>query len=177
MDKFIKFLIIIAAGCLLLAACGGEVSAITPGEKTNPAGPTLESTQENAPSVTPNVNAKPVTSTVESTQGKEMIITQDMNGKTVSLQVGDIFEVHIPTIPTSGYDWKSKDLDTKILSQVGDSIYTADTSPNAAGGIVSLKFKAVGAGKTTLTLLYIRSAENGVPSLYSKSFGVNIVVK
>ena len=106
-----------------------------------------------------------------------MVITREMNGKSFSLKVGDSFEIQLVTIPMVGFEWTPKDPDTTILVQEGKAIYQADTSPNSAGGIVTLRFKTVGAGNTHLTLLYLHPAENGLPALYNNSFGVNIEVK
>jgi predicted secreted protein len=146
MDKYSKFLVIMVAGCLLLAACGG----ITQGMVT----PTVGGTGENV-----------------------IVITHDMNGKSVSLKVGDTFEIQIPTIPTAGYNWEAEDLDATILLQVGDPVFKADSNLTGAGGIVTLKFKVVGTGTTPLNLIYVRPSENGVPSLYTDSFGVTVEVK
>ena len=186
MSEFTRFLILITAGSLFLAACGENPAAATAGVPVY--APTVNvptpSPMEASPQVrTPAVAVLTATSETPATpqalnsQGKEMVITQKMNGQTVSFQVGDTFEIQIPTIPTTGFTWQPKDLDTAILIQVGEPVYQADTGPNAAGGIVTLKFKAIGAGKTNLILLYIRSSANGGPSLYKNSFGVNIEVK
>lgn len=146
MAHFSKYSFILAAGCLLITACGGITQ--------NMANPTVGGTAENA-----------------------IVITPDMKGKSVSLKVGDTFEIQIPTIPTAGYQWETDELDTAILVQVGDPVFIMDSDPNAAGGIVTLKFKVVGKGTTALNLIFVHPSENGIPSLYSNSFGVTIEVK
>jgi predicted secreted protein len=98
-------------------------------------------------------------------------------GETLNLQVGDMFEVRIPTIPASGFVWKPHNLNTQILQQVGDPVYEPGTSPNAAGGTTILKFQVVGAGSTPLNLIYSRAASGGGPSLYSQSFGITVNAK
>ncbi len=115
--------------------------------------------------------------TVGSTPGVALVITPGMKGQSVSLKVGDTFEIQIPTIPTAGYKWETQDLQTTMLLQLGDPVFTADSGSTGAGGIVTLKFKVVGTGTTTLNLIYASPSENGVPSLYSDSFGVTIEVK
>jgi predicted secreted protein len=67
----------------------------------------------------------------------------------------------------------AQDLDTNILIQEGSAVYTEDSSPNSAGGIVTLIFNAVGAGQTNLNLLYV----NPTSSLSSDSFGMLVEVK
>ena len=156
MDKLSKALVFIAVVCLFLAGCGTAAQSTT--------SPTLEF----APTTTPIVAAG---------AGNTSVITPDMKDKTLNLKVGDTFEVQIPTIPTAGMNWEAQDLDTTILSQLGDPVYTADTAPNSAGGIVAIKFKVVGAGTTPLNLIYAAPAQNGLPSLSNNSFGVTIIAK
>ena len=138
MKKFTQILTIIAAGSLLLAACGGA----------NPA-----------------------------SAGKTIVITPAIKGNSASLAVGDTLEIKIPTIPKEGFSWEAQELDTSIVRQEGSAAYTADTSPNSAGGMVTLLFKAVGAGNTTITLLYVKPATDDLPSVSSNSFSVTVDVK
>ncbi len=108
---------------------------------------------------------------------KTVVVTPAIKGNSASLNVGDTLEVQIPTIPTKGFEWQPQKLDTSILKQEGSAVYTADTSPNAAGGMVTLKFIAVGAGTANLQLLYINSQSSTLPSLSSNSFGMVVEVK
>ena len=97
-------------------------------------------------------------------------------GKFCSLKVGDILEIQIPTIPTEGYAWQVQDLDTKILTQQGDPEYFKDVSENSAGGTTVLRFKAVGAGKTNISLIYTNAATAGDLALTMKTFGMSVEV-
>jgi predicted secreted protein len=200
MFKFTHFLVIMATGCLLLAACSEKKSVstqevnvksanppvgsnaetqavVTPAASEKSISPTVGNTGEKAVGVTPDTNEKLATPTNGTYEDKILVITPSIKGQSVSLHLGETFEVQIPTIPTDGFEWEPQNLDPSILVEVGKPVYTADSSPNAAGGIVTLTFKSVGAGKTTLTLLYLRPAVNGVASLYKNSFGVTIEVK
>jgi inhibitor of cysteine peptidase len=112
-----------------------------------------------------------------STSGKTVVVTPAIMGNSATLNVGDKLEVQIPTIPTEGFTWEAQDLDTTILTQEGSAAYTADTSPNSAGGVVTLTFNAVGPGKTTLTLLYVNSPSDGSPAMSSNSFSMTVEVK
>ena len=114
---------------------------------------------------------------VSGMEGKTVIVTPAIKGNSASLNVGDTLEVRIPTIPTTGYEWAAQDLDKVILVQEGNVIYVEDSSPSSAGGIVTLRFNAVGAGKTTLNLLYVNSSSNETPSMSSNSFSVTVEVK
>jgi predicted secreted protein len=133
--------------------------------------------QEKGPVNTPTLNADTISPIPGNTPEKALVITRDLNGKSFNLLVGDTFEIQLATIPMPGFEWTPQDLDPAILLQQGSPVYKAGTAPNSAGGIVTLTFKAVGAGKTNLTLLYLHPGENGLPALYNNSFGVNIAVK
>ncbi|MFZ2097704.1 MAG: protease inhibitor I42 family protein [Anaerolineales bacterium] len=110
-------------------------------------------------------------------EGNTVVITPAIKGNSASLNVGDTLEIQIPTIPTAGYEWEAQDLDTSILIQEGSALYMEDSSPNSAGGIVTLRFNAVGAGNTTLNLLYVNSSVSGDLSLSKNSFSVTVEVK
>jgi len=114
---------------------------------------------------------------VSGSAGKTVIITPAITGNSVSLNVGDILEIQIPTIPVDGFEWVVQDLDTAILNQEGSAVYAADTSPNSAGGVATLKFKAVNAGTTTLNLLYASLSSGEMPGLSADSFGMMVEVK
>ena len=111
------------------------------------------------------------------TGGKTVVVTPAIKGNSASLNVGDTLEIQIPTIPTEGFEWEAQDLDTTILLQEGSAVYTQDSSPNSAGGIVTLRFNAVGVGKTTHNLLYVNSSSNAALSLSTNSFSMTVEVK
>jgi predicted secreted protein len=105
-----------------------------------------------------------------------VIVTPGIRGETQRLQVGDTLEVQIPTIPTEGFAWVVTDLDQGILIQEGDAIYTPDSSPDSAGGIVTLHFKAVGTGETNLNLSYASESTDETPSFMTNTFEITVVV-
>jgi predicted secreted protein len=200
MPKFTQLLVFLTAACLVLTACGEKSQGTTPTGNENSAHPTIGPTQQKdlviTPTVdeksatptiatplektlapTPDTNEKSVTPTNGTNEDKNLVIKPSIKGQSVTLQVGEVFEVQIPTIPTAGFEWQPQDLDASILVQLGKPVYKADPSPTAAGGIVTLTFKAVSRGKVTLTLLYLHPAVNGLPALYKDSFGVTIEVK
>ncbi len=101
-------------------------------------------------------------------------IAADKPGDVLHVKVGDTFHVRIPTIPMSGFTWQPTDLDTRVLMQLGNPVYEADASANAAGGTVILTFRVVGPGKVPLTLIYAGASSAGGPLLYNKSFGLTV---
>ena len=108
--------------------------------------------------------------------GKTVVITPAIKGNSASLDVGDILEIQIPTIPTQGFEWQVQNLDTNILLQEGIAVYTEDTYPISAGGVTTLRFKAVGSGKTNLSLLYVNTPSGETPSMSKQSFGMPVEV-
>ena len=114
--------------------------------------------------------------TSELGENTTVVVTPAIQGNSASLKVDDILEIQIPTIPTEGYAWQVQDLDTKILTQQGDPEYLKDTSENSAGGTTILRFKAVGAGKTNIGLIYTNAATAGDLALTMKTFGMSVEV-
>ena len=113
----------------------------------------------------------------EDQTGKTIVITPAVKGNSASLNVGDILEIQIPTIPSEGFDWEAQNLDLTILVQQGSAVYTKDSDPNSAGGITTLRFKAVGLGETHLSLLYVNAPSGETPSMSKNSFGMPVEVK
>lgn len=156
MDKFTKLLVVMTAACFLLIACGAEENLVHP---------TPKKTEENLVHPTP-----------KKIEEEPLVVTPGIKENLVNLKVGGTFEIQIPTIPTAGFEWEPEDLDTTILLQEGGANYVADTSSNSAGGIVTLKFKAIGPGKTTLNLIYTQPSGNGTPSFSKNSLAVTVNV-
>ena len=113
----------------------------------------------------------------EDAGGAPVIVRPVIQPSPVDLRVGGTLEIQIPTIPTEGFEWVPQNLDTRILVQEGTSDYVADTAPNSAGGIVTLRFRATAPGTTTVVLFYTKPSGNAGPSLYSKSYSVQVNVK
>ena len=178
MTKIIFLIVSCMALLLGLAACGSKPSATSYVPAVDGSGPGKVSIAK-AEAVTPDGSAG-ITRAAVGTAGADgngLVITPEIKGQSFLLHVGDTFEVQIPTFPAKEYTWQPKDLDTTILAEVGDPVFTADSAIAGSGGIVTLKFKVVGPGTTELSLLYTRAATNGVPSMYANSFGVTIEAK
>lgn len=107
--------------------------------------------------------------------GKPTTITQDQKGQTITINANKSFIVTLPGNPTTGYTWEATDFDPQIIKADGNWTYQAESDKLGASGMVSLPFKAVSAGQTTLVLIYHRSFEKDVPPL--ETFSVTITVK
>ena len=105
-----------------------------------------------------------------------VIVTPAVKPNTVSLKVGDTLELQLPTIPIEGYQWVVDEINTAVLVQEGDAIYTPDDSPDSAGGIVLISFKAVGAGSTIVSLSYVSEPTDETPSFITNTFAMMVDV-
>ena len=96
------------------------------------------------------------------------------NGKTINLKAGSQIVITLDGNPSTGYNWEAKDLDTNLLKQVGDpSFKSSNSNLVGSGGSITLTFKSLKAGTTTLTLVYHRSWETNVAPL--STYTVTIV--
>ena len=102
-------------------------------------------------------------------------LTETDAGSTVEMNVGDMLQVTLEGNPTTGYDWEMASGDAAVLEQLGASTYKADSDLMGAGGQVTLRFKAVAAGQTTLQLVYHRPWETDEPP--AQTFEVTVIVK
>ena len=103
-------------------------------------------------------------------------LTDADNGRTVTVNAGETLVVKLGGNPSTGYTWEAKDLDAHMLQQVGEPGFES-FSPGlvGAGGTLTLTFKALKPGTTTLTLVYHRSWETNVAPL--QTFTVTVTVQ
>ena len=102
-------------------------------------------------------------------------LTEKDAGSTVDMKVGDTLQVMLEGNPTTGYDWEMASGDEAVLEQLGASTFKADSDLVGAGGQVTLRFKAVAAGQTTLQLVYHRPWETDEPP--AETFEVTVIVE
>lgn len=106
----------------------------------------------------------------------ESILTAGDNGHEVTIKQGQILTISLESNPTTGYGWQVVEMDASILAQSGETEYrqTSGTEGLAgAGGVETLRFEALAAGQTTLTLGYMRSWES-VPPLETFTLQVTV---
>jgi inhibitor of cysteine peptidase len=99
----------------------------------------------------------------------------DDAGRRVELSKGQALDISLASNPTTGYRWEVKELDEAVLRQVGEPEFKAKSNLVGAPGVEILRFEAVGAGQTTLDLIYHRSWEKGVDPL--EAYSVEVVVQ
>lgn len=97
------------------------------------------------------------------------------NGKAVELAQGDILAIVLKANPTTGYIWEAASGDANIIKLEGEPDYRAESSAIGAGGVMTLKFRAVGVGATDLKLVHHRPWEKDVEPI--ETFAVSVKVK
>jgi len=101
-------------------------------------------------------------------------ITESDAGSTVALRQRQILEVVLQGNPTTGYTWKVVPGAESVLEQQGEPQFEPGSNALGSGGLVTLRFEAVGQGDATLGLIYHRTFEPGVAPL--QTFEVRVVV-
>ncbi len=93
------------------------------------------------------------------------------------MKPGQACELRLSGNPTTGYSWDVSQIDEKVVRLLS-SDYVSDvqgTTPMAgAGGTFVFRFQAVGAGKTTVKLVYHRPWEKNVEPLKTQDLEVAV---
>jgi inhibitor of cysteine peptidase len=107
---------------------------------------------------------------------KQVNLTAADKDSQVDVRAGDQIVITLDSNPSTGYTWEVKDLNTTILEQVGDPVFSS-SNPGLVGSVGSLTitFKALKAGTATLTLVYHRPWETGIDPI--DTFAVTITVR
>lgn len=98
------------------------------------------------------------------------------NGRAIEMAVGARLLVSLPGNPSTGYTWEVKEGAAPVLELVGEPEFESD-NPDlvGAGGTLTLTFRAVQSGTTTLVLVYHRPWETEVEPL--DTFTVTVTVR
>lgn len=102
-----------------------------------------------------------------------VVLEEIDNGKTMTIRTGGTLQIQLEGNPTTGYAWEVDSLDSAIL-QFKDRTFTPESEAVGAGGVVTLSFTAMAAGRTHLKLIYHRPWEEGIAPL--KTFEAIVVV-
>jgi inhibitor of cysteine peptidase len=105
---------------------------------------------------------------------KTLTLSEPQAGSQAVLQVGDMLQVNLEGNPSTGYMWSVEGLDATVLKLIGEPEFHPAGSALGASGTVTYRFEAVGAGQTTLKMIYSRPFEKGVPP--QKTFAASVLV-
>lgn len=131
------------------------------------------------PTQLPNVFVGGSSVNVPAESSVDKTLTNSDNKSDVALKVGDTLTVELNSNPSTGYSWQVSQVDEKVLQQAGDAQFSLGnkTPMPGAGGTQTFTFQAVGKGKTTLTLIYVRPWETSVTPTPNDIFTVNVTVE
>jgi inhibitor of cysteine peptidase len=107
----------------------------------------------------------------------EVMLEESDNGGQISLEIGQILSITLPSNPTTGYSWEAIALEQAILAQSGNPEYVSEAEGDlvGAGGTETFRFEAVASGEAQLTLIYHRQFEEGVEPI--DTFSVTVEVR
>lgn len=96
----------------------------------------------------------------------------------VEVAAGGTLRVVLEANPTTGYGWEVVIApDEAVLAQQGEAVYgptVTDTALVGSGGATTFEFLAVGAGSTTVELVYRRPWEDGVEPVETVTIDVTV---
>jgi inhibitor of cysteine peptidase len=101
-------------------------------------------------------------------------LTESDSGKSIEIKLGTSIILHLNGQPSTGYTWIVDEVNSSILIQEGEPQYTASSNLRGAEEVMVWKFQSVGAGSTSLKLIYTRAFEKDQPPL--KTFELAIEV-
>ncbi len=98
------------------------------------------------------------------------------NGRMAEMAVGARLIIALPGNPSTGYTWEVKEGAAPVLELLGEPEFTSDNPALVgAGGTLTLTFRAVQPGETTLVLVYHRPWETDIEPL--DTFTVRVTVR
>ena len=98
------------------------------------------------------------------------------NGRQIEVEVDQTLVISLESNPTTGFSWELIEFEDPILQSMGEAEFQPSESNEVvgAGGTEIFRFKTVGKGQTTLTLVYRRPWEEGVDPI--ETFRLNVTV-
>lgn len=103
-------------------------------------------------------------------------VTDKDAGSQVVLASGDVLIVKLEAVPGTGYGWEIADLDTTILSPLGEpTIESTGKGGPGAQELQVFRLQAAKAGSSLLKLDYVRPWEKDTPPI--KTYSINVEVR
>ena len=96
------------------------------------------------------------------------------NGHTIELTTGQIVIITLEANPTTGYTWEVAEAPGgQVMRQAGEIEFESDSDAIGAGGVQTVRFEVLNAGRTSLKLVYHRPWETDVEPL--DTFSIQVV--
>ncbi|MBC8262651.1 MAG: protease inhibitor I42 family protein, partial [Anaerolineales bacterium] len=104
---------------------------------------------------------------------EEIRLTEEDNGRLAELGKDQTLVISLESNPSTGYSWQVAEMNQDLLHQVGETEFEQMSPLLGAPEKQILRFKAVGAGQSTLKLFYHRPWEKGVEP--ASEFSIQVV--
>lgn len=93
------------------------------------------------------------------------------------LRVGEVFNLRLPSNPTTGFRWVMREDGAPVLQLLGPEVYSTPEEAGVVGsaGVSTWRFRAIARGESRLSLDYRRPWENGVAA--EKNFDCRVQVR
>jgi len=105
----------------------------------------------------------------------EDTIKPDDTEAPIEVIVGDQFEITLESNQTTGYQWELSDpLDESVVKFIGSEYISDKPITIGSGGVEVWTFEGVGAGKTEISMAYVRSWEEDIEPAQSRTFMVMV---
>ncbi|KAF5427484.1 putative secreted protein [Candidatus Methanophagaceae archaeon] len=115
----------------------------------------------------------------DSSDSNEVLLTAADNGTEVGVKNGQALAVVLDSNPTTGYEWEVAEApDVQVLQQVSEIEYESAPNPEdmvGVGGVQTIRFNVVGAGRTALKMVYRRSWEKDEAP--AEIFAIDVVAR
>lgn len=112
------------------------------------------------------------------THAAQLDLTEAENGKDLRMDTGDLLVFRLPSNKSTGYSWSVVTSKRCLLGQEGEASCELPKSSKGlvgVGGTEVWKFRALGGvGSLTITFVYARPWEKGVPPIRTLSWPVTI---
>jgi len=106
---------------------------------------------------------------------KEIRLTEKDNGCLAELGQDQILVISLESNPSTGYSWQVAEINEDVVQQVGKAEFEQISPLLGAPEKQILRFRPVGAGQSTLKLVYCRPWEKGVEP--AREFSIQVVGK
>jgi inhibitor of cysteine peptidase len=111
---------------------------------------------------------------MEETPAVSASVGPDEAGSAIALEIGGELTIALPANPSTGYGWTVSAIDPAVVIQKGEPEFAAQSNLTGAGGTMTFRFIAAGAGESELRLEYRRPWEDAEPF---DTFQVTVNVK
>lgn len=105
---------------------------------------------------------------------KEIKLGEADNGRQIALKKGQTMAITLKSNPSTGYSWRVAENKGNVLLKMGEPEFKKQSDLIGAPGVLTIHFKAINVGQTTLNLIYHRPWEKEMNP--TEAFSLHIIV-